>query len=176
MGIIIRFIIRNIIEKKFRTFLILLAITLSAALFFASVALSGTLERAFMQRMKKYFGTAEIVIWPNEKSPNWLFRIHRMESLRERFDYVVGALEVGWTYKNRSETANIDIRGYDLADLQRINPFVLERERALQPFTGPKIIVSRKLAEKYDFRLGQQLELFLGEDRHRFVVAGIAQP
>ncbi len=129
-----------------------------------------------MQRMKKYFGTAEIVIWPNEKSPNWLFRIHRMEKLRKRFEYVIGTIEVGWAYKNRKETVNIDVKAYNLADLQKINPFVLGKERELQPFTGNKIIVSKKLAEECNFQTGDNIELLLGETKHRFKVVGIAQP
>ena len=39
MGVIFKFIIRNIKEKKFRTFLILFSIMISSALFFASGAM-----------------------------------------------------------------------------------------------------------------------------------------
>ncbi len=175
MAIIIHFIIRNIIEKKFRTFLILFSITLSAALFFASVALSGTIEQTFMQRIKKYFGTAQIVIWPNEKSPYWLHRIRKMEKLRDRFEYVVGAIEAGATYDNKKETVNIDLKGYYLEDLQKINPYMLKQEANLYPFTGRKIIISRKLADKFQFRIGQYIELLMDGNKHYFEVVGIAE-
>ena len=41
MSVILKFTIRNIKEKKFRTFLILFSIMISSALFFASGAMSG---------------------------------------------------------------------------------------------------------------------------------------
>ena len=47
MSIIVKFILKNIYEKKFRTFLILISIMLSAALFFASNAMQGTMIKMF---------------------------------------------------------------------------------------------------------------------------------
>jgi putative ABC transport system permease protein len=62
MGIILKYILACIRERKFLSFLILFAITLSTALFFASNALSLTLQNMYMDVMKKYYGSSNNVI------------------------------------------------------------------------------------------------------------------
>jgi putative ABC transport system permease protein len=176
MGIILKYILRSIKEKKFRTFLIVFSVTLSTALFFASLALAGTIEQTFMEKIKKYIGTADIIIQANQKSPFWLFRLDRTNVVRERLEYAVGAVETNATYKTQKESVNLDLKGFDPAELQRMNPYILAEQRDLAPFEGRKLIVSKKTAEKYHFRLGANIELKINSNRYRFKVVGIAQP
>jgi putative ABC transport system permease protein len=176
MRIIIKFILKNIQEKKFRTLLILLSITLSSALFFASTAISGTIEQMYMQRIKKYIGTADIIIHPNEKSPSDFFHTAQAMQFPNLTEYVVGAIENSATYKNRKETVNIDLKGFTLEDLQTMNPFILEEHWQLRPFTGKKIIISKATADKYHWKIGDKLELKLSDNRYRFRICGIAEP
>jgi len=70
MKIIFIFIFKNIKEKKFRTFLIVFSITMSAALYFASNAMSTTIVDMYSGLMKSYVGSAEIIVTADEKSPS----------------------------------------------------------------------------------------------------------
>lgn len=176
MGIIIKFVLRNIREQKFRTFLILFAITLSTALFFASVSLSGTLEKTFMERIKKYIGTADIVIHPNRHSPDWAFLTDNALKYEDHLEYVVGSVEMGGVYKKKDETVNIDLKGFNLDELSLVNPFALKQELELEPFIGKKIIISSKTAEQNGLKIGDDIELELKEVKHRFRIVGIAEP
>jgi putative ABC transport system permease protein len=176
MGIIIKFIIRNIREKKFRTFLIIFSITLSTALFFASLALGGTIERTFLVKVKKYIGTADIIIYANEKSPFWMFRLNRTEVVRHELEYAVGSVETRGTYKNGNETVNMNLKGFYLDDLQEMNPYVLAGQADLAPFQGKKMIISKAAAAKYRFQLGDKIELKISDNRYRFKIVGFAEP
>ncbi|MGD8400267.1 MAG: ABC transporter permease [Bacillota bacterium] len=176
MGIILKFILNNIREKKFRTFLIIFTVTLSSALFFASLALSGTIEETFMAKIKKYIGTADLIIHSNEKSPFWMFRLTKTAVVKEAVDYVVGAVETSATYQKDKESVTINLKGYYLEDLAKLNPYVLAKQQDLAPFEGNKIIFSATTAQKYHFRPGDAVELKINKDRYRFKVAGIAQP
>ncbi|TCL67323.1 putative ABC transport system permease protein [Hydrogenispora ethanolica] len=176
MRILIKFIWRNIQEKKLRTFLILISVALSAALFFAATAIAGTIEGMYLQRIKKYYGTAELIVHPNEKSPSGFFHVHPAEQYRNFTDYAIGVIESSGTYKNRHESADFDLKGFRLADLATMNPYVLARQRQLLPFQGKKIIISRAMAEKFHFRIGQNIELWLRDHRYRFRIAAIAEP
>lgn len=176
MGIIIKFILRNIWEKKFRTFLILFAITLSTALFFASISLSGTLEKTFLERIKKYIGTADIVIHPNRHSPDWAFLTDNAYKFADRLEYAVGSVEMSGIYKKKDETVNIDLKGFNPDELNLLNPFVLRQEFELEPFIGKKIIISSKTAEQNGLQIGDNLEIELREVKHRFRIVGIAEP
>ncbi|HYH02530.1 MAG TPA: ABC transporter permease, partial [Bacillota bacterium] len=176
MGIIIKFIFRNIKEKKFRTFLIVFSVMLSTALFFASLALSGTIEKTFLERIKKYIGNADIIIHANEKSPFWLFRLAKTAAVEQQLDYAVGSIETSATYRTLKETFNIDLKGYFLDDLARLSPYALAEQTELLPFTGHKIIFSQKTAEKYHLKPGADVELQIDDNRYRFKIVGIAQP
>jgi putative ABC transport system permease protein len=70
MGVIFKFTIRNIKEKKFRTFLIIFSIMMSSALFFASGAMSGSVGQIIVDRIRSSVGSSEIVIYSNENSPS----------------------------------------------------------------------------------------------------------
>lgn len=176
MGIIIKFILMNIREKKFRTFLILFSITLSTALFFASISLSGTLENTFLERIKKYIGTADLVIHANRNSPDWAFLIDNAQKFTDRLEYAVGSVEMRGVYKNRNESLDIDLKGFELEDLNLMNPFSLKQEWELQPFIGKKIILSEKTAQKEGFKIGDNMEMELRGEKHRFRIVGIAEP
>ncbi|MEW6622314.1 MAG: hypothetical protein AB1420_04140 [Bacillota bacterium] len=53
MGIILKFTLRNIKENKFRTFLIVLSVVLSTALYFGSIGLSKTIEKTYVNYLTK---------------------------------------------------------------------------------------------------------------------------
>jgi putative ABC transport system permease protein len=176
MGIIIKFIVKNIQEKKLRTFLILFSISLSAALVFASFALSGTVEQTVMEQIKKYVGSADIMIWANQKSPSWCFLMEKTAKYQTRLEYAVGSIETDVTYKNKKETIHLNLKGFYLEDLPKLNPFILEAQKNLLPFNGNKIIVSEKTAQNCNFKVGQSIEILADGNRHRFQVVGIARP
>lgn len=176
MRIIIKFILKNIWEKKFRTFLILFSIILSVALFFASISLSGTLEQTFMERIRKYVGSANLVVHPNRHSPDWAFLIDNAHKFADRLEYGVGSVEMGGVYKKKDETVNIDLKGFNLDELNLLNPFVLRQESQLEPFTGKKIIISAKTAEQNDLKIGDNIEIELREVKRHFRIVGIAEP
>ncbi len=176
MAIIIKFILKNIREKKFRTFLILFSITLSTALFFASVSLSGTLEKTFMERVKKYIGTADLVIHANQHSPDWAFLVDNAQKFSDYLEYAVGSVEIRGSYKNKSESIDIDIKGFKLEELSLLNSYALKQEWNLQPFIGKKIILSEKTAQQNGLKIGDHIEIELRGEKQRFRIVGIAEP
>lgn len=56
VGIILKYLAKSISEKKMRTFLITLAIVLSSAVFFASLAISGSLMEMFTGLIRGFYG------------------------------------------------------------------------------------------------------------------------
>lgn len=73
LGVIIKFVLKNIWAKKLRTLLIIISVMLSSALYFATEALSGTVADMFVERMRLYFGTADLMIYPTQDSPSSFF-------------------------------------------------------------------------------------------------------
>ena len=176
MSVILKFTIRNIKEKKFRTFLILFSIMISSALFFASGAMSGSVAQVMVDRMRSSVGASEIIIHANEKSPSGYMTTSAAEAFREDMDFIVGNVFGQGIYKADSkEIFKIDLNGYVFSELQMMNPVALEAEYKLHPFSGKKIILSSATAEKLKLTLGDSMELKINDVRHRFVICEIGR-
>lgn len=177
MGIIFKFVIRSIKEKKFRTFLILFSIMMSSALFFASGAMSGSVGKIVVDRIRSSVGEAEIVIYANDKSPSGYMTTTAAESFGEDMEFITGVVRGQGTYeKGKDEAVRISLNGYKLEELQRMNPILVEKEYKLHPFKGKKIILSNVTARELNLGLGDSMELEINKTKYKFTVSAIVQP
>lgn len=176
MSIIIKFTLRNIREKKLRTFLILLSIILSSALFFASTAVSTTVEMMIMDQVRKYIGSADIIVMAGEQAKSGAISPNLLDNCPEGVKYAVGMVEGGGEYKAKGETVRIGIQGIDLEDLDKMNPIILEKQHELIPFKGNKAIIGKGMAEEYGLKLGDPMGIYMSGFKKWFIVSGISQP
>jgi len=177
MAIIFKFALKSIREKKFRTFLIIFSIMMSSALFFASLSMSGTVEKMVIERIRKSTGSAEIMIYPGEKSAAPYVNDRAAMSVMDQADYIIETVQGGAIYKvNEKETLNINLNGYEYDELQLMNPISLKEQSSLEPFTGRKIIVSSNFAQKYNLGINSKLELEIAGIKQKMNVVGIANP
>lgn len=175
MSIIFKFILKNIKEKKFRTFLIIISITASAALFFASVGLSNTFKHVYTDEIKSAYGSADLMIMPDEKSMAKSFVFVKPPLMKGKVDYYVPSFDAAAQYRyNKDETINMSLYGYNLDDLMNMNPVIFDSKFYLQPFTGKKIIISKQTADKYKLTAGSRIKLYIRNANYNFTVAGVA--
>ncbi|HET6486667.1 MAG TPA: ABC transporter permease, partial [Spirochaetia bacterium] len=176
MGIILKYIITSIRERKFRTFLILFAITLSTALFFASSALSLNLQDMYMEVMKKYYGSSNLMV-AQGRGAAWNLSMARAEKYGDRLSYLIGTIDGSATYRpNRTESVSFYLRGFRIEDLPVFASFTLAEEAELDPFTGAKVIVSQIAAKRYGWAVGDTITLDMNDVKRHFVLVGIALP
>jgi putative ABC transport system permease protein len=177
MAIIFKFALKSIIEKKFRTFLIIFSIMMSSALFFASFSMSGTVEKMIVERIKKSTGSAEIMIYPNEESPTPYVNDRPARAIKDQADYIIELVQGGGLYKiSEEENLNINLNGYEYSELQGMNPISLKEEGNIEPFTGRKIIIDSNMADKYRLGLNSSLELEIAGVHQKLTIVGIANP
>ncbi|HHU51076.1 MAG TPA: FtsX-like permease family protein [Firmicutes bacterium] len=176
MRIIIKFVLKNIQEKKLRTLLVLFSIMLSSALYFATESLSETAKEMFIERMTVYFGSADLLIYPTKQSPSNFLTPRPAEHLAEDFKYIVGVIEANGNLLLSNETLRLRVKGFDLADLQKMNPYYLAAQENLLPFYGKKVIISKTIAEKYGFKLGDYLDIEVFGAKRRFLLSALAEP
>lgn len=176
LGIIIKFVLKNIWTKKLRTFLIIFSVMLSSALYFATEALSGTVADMFVERMRVYFGTADLMIYPTQDSPSSFLHQNRAEMFAEELEYIVGSIQTGGTIIHQRESLEATIKGFTLPELQKLNPFYLAEQYKLYPFQGKKIILSKYTADEYGFKLGDYLEIEVLGAKRKFLIAALAEP
>lgn len=176
MSIIIKFTLRNIREKKLRTFLILLSIVLSSALFFASTAVSTTVEMMILEQMQKYFGNADIMITAGEQAKTGFISPNLLDNYQGGVEYSVGMIRGSGEYKAKNETIQVGIQGINLEDLDKMNPIILEQQKELSPFKGNKAIIGKKMADKYNLKPGDPMGINMHGLKKWFIVSGISQP
>jgi putative ABC transport system permease protein len=175
--IIIKFTLKNIRENKLRTFLILLSIILSSALFFASTAVSTTAEMMIMDQVRKYIGNADIVIFAGEQAKSWAISPNLLDNYRgDGVKYTVGMMPGSGEYKANGETVQLMINGINLEDLNKMNPIVLDQQHEIEPFKGNKAIIGKGMAEKYGIKLGDPIGINMQGFKKWFIVSGISQP
>lgn len=177
MGIIIKYILKNISEKKLRTFLIVFSITISSALFFSSSALSGSLVQMFNERMKQFYGTSDFMIHAGGKSTARNFNIETAKPYFDRLEYIIGGFNGSADYKILDgKTYNFSLKGTDFEKHKIISPVNIIEDLDLYPFEGKKMIISSALSERLGLNLGDTIDLIVAGSRHKFTISAVAAP
>lgn len=182
MNIIVKFLSKSIIEKKFRSFIIIFSVMISAALFFASSGLAGTMSSMYEDLIKMQTGKADLLIFPDRNSPSDTFKIKT-----DKIDgvaYTVGDLSVGGAYKLSGEesrlsgakTEKLYIKGFDLEELERLNPVNYSQKAVGRDFTDNCIILSKIFADKHGYEVGDRIEIEIGGIKKILTVWGISRP
>jgi|LSQX01.2.fsa_nt_gb putative ABC transport system permease protein len=175
VGIIVKFLIRSIYEKKLRTFLILFSIALSSALFFASQAITDNVSNMFVADAKQYFGTADIIIYPDTDSPGHFLPRTGGEVFLPKADYMIETLQVSaYLSPERNKTVSVGLRGSTIEDTDIMSPFYTVDGTAVSGFTGKRVIVSKDAADTYGWSKGDSIELEISKVKHRFMISAIA--
>ncbi|WP_051115632.1 hypothetical protein [Clostridium pasteurianum] len=140
MSIIFKFSLKSIKEKKFRTFLILFAISVSSALFFASSAISGTIEKIYVNKLSSSYGNSNVIIHSGDKSPSKYFYMNKIQKENDKIDYAIGSIsEIGLYKINKDETVSFNLRGFNFNELQLMNPISFMESSSDKNFSGKKL-------------------------------------
>lgn len=176
MKIIIKFILNNINQKKLRTLLIVMSVAAACALFFTSNGIAGSYKSAYLSMITSSYGSADIMINSNPKSPSTYFNTDKAEFFKDRTDYIIGTMDGTGSYQiNKKESLNISFKGIKYDDLMEMNPVGLIQTLGLKPFTGNKIIISDKMASKYNFKVGKKISIKVGDVNENFSIVGISK-
>lgn len=176
MNIILKFVLRNIKEKKLRTFLVVISIMASTALFFAANGIASTLKEAQINIAKSAFGSAEIMITAGQESPSPYFLSNKAQIYKDKLDYIVEEMNVNGQYSyNIDEVIPVQLTGIDYNDLESMNPLKFIDSLSINLFQGNKIIISKKSSDKYNIKLGDKLKLNVSNNNQIFTVAGIVE-
>lgn len=176
MGILIKFIIKSACEKKARTLLILLSITLSAGLFFSSGSLTENLTDKYEQSLKNKIGNADILITAGANSPSTYFTPKTAESiLGTSPEYIVPVINVVGTYKiSNKENEVVSLSGINFDDYAKTNELVIIQKIKDGTEIASPVIVSEYCLNKYGLSLGDTFELKIEDNRKKFQITQIA--
>lgn len=176
MRIIFRYMLKSICESKLRTILVVFAIMISSAMFFASISISGTLVKMQMELWRHRYGFTDIIIQRSIDSPSPWFYMNRAEEYKSEMEYVIGEMSgYGLYLTSKAEKTGTILKGIDIADLQKLTPFTMEAEKSLLPFKGMKAVISSAAAKNYDLQCGSTMLIEINGSKYRFTICGIMQ-
>lgn len=174
MFILYKYIIKEMLNKKVRTIMIVLSICISSAMFFASQTLSKSLVKIQEESYKTSVGTADIVICNNDGNGMY-FNEHYFDKCGYEYDYIIGSSEAKASYFDDDKNANIpfSLKGMALEDIGVMNPIAfLSRENA--DFSGRKIIIGKYTSDKYKIITGDVIAININGEDVLFDVYGIS--
>jgi putative ABC transport system permease protein len=175
VGIIVKFLIRSIYEKKLRTFLILFSITLSSALFFASQAVTDSVANMFIADTKQHLGQTDIVIYPDYDSPGPFLPRTGIEAFLPKADHVAADLQVSaYLSLEQGKAVSVRLRGSTIEDTNIMCPFYTVDGSAVTGFSGRKVIISKDAADAYGLKKGDSLVLEINNEKYRFKICAVA--
>lgn len=162
-------------EKKFRTLLIILAIALSGALFYAAFSIKDNLEITYTKNFLQTVGNADITINTNEDSPGEYVPDKLVQKVKSQTSYIIGSINKSLNYRRAYDMYDpLSAVGVNLEDYKKMNDLMLSGSQNLEPFTGNKVIISEKTAKYYNLKLGDQMSFMIDKRLRNYEVVGIA--
>lgn len=176
MRILLKYTIKSIGEKKFRSFLIIFAIALAGALFLASSRLSSSITDMYKNEMKAAYGDVDINIYPNENSPSSFINMSSCEKIRDQAECIIPSTTTSGEYKQAGSTNTqyIRINAYNISDYLQINKLKV-LEGSIEDFKESKLILSKNGAGQLGVKVGDEIVLSIMGGRRKVTIAAIAE-
>lgn len=175
MQLIIKTFLKNLMEKKTRTFLVLFSIAISSALIFANQGFSLTCQQMFRDASVRWGGTSDIAIQPLQSvgAAEWIDTT-RLQPLQNQMGYQVNFISQPALYMPDFESmVYYRMIGADINEFNTYNPITLI-SGSFDDWQGNKVIMGEAYAEKYGFNTGDSLTLEINGQPYAFTVAGIS--
>jgi putative ABC transport system permease protein len=173
VSIIVKFILKNIREKKYRTFLMVFSIMISSALFFAASGVSTTIEKMYKDMIRSNFGNAEIMVVPGPKSSSNFLSESESNTVKDEMEYIIGSIQLSGFYNHtQDDYVSMDLRGYDLGDLKVMNK---DNDFGVDDLEKNEIILSKSSAKKYNLQIGDNVNIDINNKSYKFKVAALSE-
>jgi putative ABC transport system permease protein len=147
-------------------------------LFFASFSISDALTSMFMDNIRTYIGTSEVIVSSGPTSESGLVTIKDLGDLKDTFEYQIGSVEYSAKYqKSDKSKVNVSLKGFTLDDLQTMNPVnLIEPGTVEEKFTGKTAIIGESFATENNLKVGDSMRMIFSEDDIKlFRVGAIAE-
>lgn len=174
MKIILKYVLKNIQERKTRTAVMLLSVVLSSALLFVSLSIEASYESAQLKMSRGMAGTATITVSVKPQADGQAGWIRNNDlPYSEDIKHKVGILEAPALYNENGYFESFDLLAADLDNLNEINaPRLISGN--IDDFSGYQIVLPEKFTTKFGIRIGDSITLKMAGNSVSFHVVAIA--
>lgn len=170
MGVFTKYLLRSIVEKKGRTFLLIIAISISAALLIGSLGSIKALLGTINTQIKGNLGDYNINVMPGKGAEVPLVKGADVkdDNIKKTFK----TINLGGYITDKDEN-QVSLMGTTIEDFKTFNMVTMLKKDNLDPFTGKKVIISKLASEKLDLSLGNEVKLTILGKEYQYKVVGI---
>jgi putative ABC transport system permease protein len=176
MSGIIKALLRSLIEKKARTFLVLFSISISAALIFANESFARTVTQRFYDADVRWGGNSDFYIETRAAvgAKEWIDATSLAE-YKDSFDYAFQFIKEKALYMPSLEQMHyFTIIGADITEFNQYNPVSLS-QGGFDDWNGFKIIIGKTYANTYHLNVNDVMKLELNNAEYDFKIVGISE-
>lgn len=166
MKIFLKYVLRSMLEKKARLFLLLVAIILSTALFVGSMGAVDAALDSFVKPQLEQLENRDVLI--SSKVGEGTFTLDDMEL--EGVKDIIPEIRSNAIYDNDDmQVLNMIGREEDY-----INKDILLEGKSLKDFKEEKCIISKRISDELDLEIGQDLKLILNGEKITLEISAIS--
>ena len=169
-----KFVIKNVYENKSKTLLLLISISLSAALFFITISSNANIIELAKQKLNTSYGDTEVMI-SSDSSNNSPFIRKYIED--DRIDEQIPLLKLEGTYlketSGEDEEIEVDVFGIESDNLNElVETFIVKG--SVEDFQANQVIISDRISKKYNWDIGSEFKVKINNCNYHLKVAAIA--
>lgn len=161
MRILFTFLFKNILEKKLRSILIILAIAIATAMTFASLGTSDNFKNMVIEKNRMEFGNGDLIISAKEDSKDSFIDSEKIDKFISSKNKVA-IFNGSGVFKDDNNIKKVNIIASDVEKINDINPIYLENNSKNFDFNninGNKVIVSKSFSEEFNFKRGDTFNI-----------------
>ncbi|MBN2795300.1 MAG: ABC transporter permease [Clostridia bacterium] len=161
---------KNIFEKKFRCFLIVLSVALSVALIYTILSLSTTITTFYESEQNKSIGNTDLVLSKSKDAINPVFEQFTTDAFKGfDLEYALPVLE-GFGYYEKDEVLNpVRFTGMNLNDFNQIYRDDFSNQ-TISAFKNLVILIGENTSERLKLSSGDVWTLTIGNRPYDFTV------
>ncbi|PAV28232.1 hypothetical protein CIL05_17860 [Virgibacillus profundi] len=173
MKIILRHVLKNIVEKKLRTSIVFVTILFSTMVLFIGLSLNTIINNTYSSMLQGIYGDSNIVITKSAADGDPFYKRTEINLESVSVEQRIDQLHANGKVVLNDEDVNVTLSGMDMElaeDMELVAPI-----RQLDGFDPREnmVMVSHKTASDYGLNLGDELIIDHGEETNSFKVGAI---
>ncbi|WP_197431737.1 ABC transporter permease [Lentibacillus sp. JNUCC-1] len=175
MKIILKHILKNLYEKKLRTFIILLTVLLSTMVLFIGLSLNDILNNTYATMVKGAYGDANVLVEKATNEENPLYEADAIETGQIHIDERVDMIQAVGRSQQGGDNVKVSLTGLDLQAASEMNMVKVMDEPEDFAFNKNDAVISSRAASNYDLGVGEQITVEINQDTYTYTIGAISE-
>lgn len=175
MSSILKHIVRNTLEKKLRTMIVVLTIVFATAILFIGLSLNTIINDTYQTMVQGAFGKADLVLTKDGDDEGGLYAREYVDLSHRSIEQVNDFIEATGTSFLHAEYVTALFIGMDkdtAVDMELIAPFTDETGYDIDKHDA---LISQQAAEAYELAVGDVIEVTVNEQAYDIRIGGISE-